>query len=276
MLGLLLGMFATMPSSADKKVETIFVKVGPTPLTAGRSADRDKAVVLIHGLSLHPFSSDKALRAKLRVWQQGDGPIAKKLGEQADVYALAYGQNASIDKIADDPSLVRYLLRLKREGYREIILIAHSAGGLIARHLVEDHPDLGVTRVIQICAPNGGSGWASLKAATTSQMEFMNSLTRGSRLEALKKREKKTIPDDVEFVCIVGSCRVAGDGIVVAKSQWTLDLQAQGIPAHPLRMTHWDAMKNPKTVELLQKLVKESQPRWDAKKVLESLKTIVP
>ena len=107
-------------------------------------------------------------------------------------------------------------------------------------------------------------------------MEFMTSLTRNFRLEALKKRETKKIPDSVEFVCIVGSCRISGDGIVVAKSQWPLDLQAQGIPAHPLRLTHWDAMKNAKTIELLQKLVKEPQPRWEAKKVLESLKTIVP
>jgi pimeloyl-ACP methyl ester carboxylesterase len=276
MMAFLMGLLTTLPAAADDKVETLFVKVGPTPLTAGRSANRDKAVILIHGLGLHPFSSGKALRAKLRPWQQGDSPVVKKLSEQADVYALAYGQNAAIDKIADDPSLVRYLGRVKKEGYREIILVGHSAGGLIVRQLVEDHPDLGITRVIQVCAPNAGSGWASLKAATVSQMEFMTSLTRTFRLKALEKREAKRIPVSVEFVCVVGSCRVAGDGIVVAKSQWPLDLQAQGIPAHALRITHWEAMKNPKTIELLQKLVKEPQPRWDAKKVLESLKTIVP
>ena len=129
MVALLVGLLAALPASADKKVETIFVKVGPTPLTAGRQAGREKAIVLIHGLGLHPFSSDKALRAKLRVWQQGDSPIVKKLGEQADIFALAYGQNAAIDKIAADPSLVRYFERLKKEGYREIILVAHSAGG---------------------------------------------------------------------------------------------------------------------------------------------------
>ena len=276
MLAWFLGLLAAMPASAEKKVETLFVKVGPTPLTAGRSADRDKAVVLVHGLGLHPFSSDKALRAKLRAWQQGDSAIVKKLGEQADVYALAYGQNASIDKIADDPSLVRYLDRVKKEGYKEIILVGHSAGGLIVRQLVEDHPDLGVTRVVQICAPNSGSALASLKAATAAQMEFMVSLTRAFRLKALEKREAKKIPSSVEFVCVVAAARLPGDGIVVAKSQWPLDLQAQGIPAVSLRATHWDAMKNPKTVELLQKLVREPQPRWDAKKVLESLKAIAP
>jgi pimeloyl-ACP methyl ester carboxylesterase len=276
MVAWFLGLLAALPASAENKVETIFVKVGPTPLTAGRSADRDKAVVLVHGLGLHPFSSDKALRAKLRAWQQGDSPIVKKLGEQADVYALAYGQNAAIDKIADDPSLVRYLVRVKKEGYKEIILVGHSAGGLIVRQLVEDHPDLGVTRVVQICAPNSGSALASLKAATAAQMEFMVSLTRAFRLKALEKRDAKKIPASVEFVCVVAAARLPGDGVVVAKSQWPLELQAQGIPAVSLRATHWDVMKNPKTVELLHKLVKESQPRWDAKKVLESLKSIAP
>ena len=276
MVAWLLGLLAALPASADNKVETLFVKVAPTPLTAGRSADRDKAVVLVHGLGLHPFSSDKALRAKLHVWQQADSPVVKKLGEQADVYALAYGQNASIDRIAADPSLVRYLGHVRKEGYREIILIGHSAGGLIVRQLVEDHPDLGVTRVIQVCAPNAGSGWASLKAATAAQMEFMVSLTRGFRLKALERREGKKIPASVEFVCVVGSTHLPGDGIVVAKSQWPLDLQAQGVPAHSLRASHWDAMKNPRTLELLQKLVREPQPRWEPKKVLESLKAIAP
>jgi pimeloyl-ACP methyl ester carboxylesterase len=276
MVAWLMGLLAALPASSDNKVETLFVKVGPMPLTAGRSAGRDKAVILVHGLGLHPFSSDKALRAKLRHWQQADSPIVKKLGEQADVYALAYGQNAAIDRIADDPSLLRYLRRIQKEGYREIILVGHSAGGLIVRQLVEDHPDLGVTRVIQVCAPNAGSGWASLKAATAAQMEFMVSLTRAFRLKALEKRDGKKIPDSVEFVCVVGSTRLPGDGIVVAKSQWPLDLQAQGVPAHSLRITHWEAMRHAKTVELLAKLVREPQPRWDPKKVLESIKAIAP
>src|SRR3569623_2788325 len=79
MVAWLMGLLAALPASADNTVETLFVKVGPMPLPAGRSAGRDKAVVLVHGLGLHPFSSDKALRAKLRPWQQADSPLVKTL-----------------------------------------------------------------------------------------------------------------------------------------------------------------------------------------------------
>ena len=107
MVAWLMGLLAALPASADNKVETLFVKVGPMPLTAGRSAGRDKAVVLVHGLGLHPFSSDKALRAKLRPWQQADSPLVKKLAAQAGENALANGRDAAIDRIAAAPSLVR-------------------------------------------------------------------------------------------------------------------------------------------------------------------------
>ena len=44
MMSWLMVLLATLPALADNKVETLCVNVCPTPLTEGRSADRDKAV----------------------------------------------------------------------------------------------------------------------------------------------------------------------------------------------------------------------------------------
>ena len=58
-------------------------------------------------------------------------------------------------------------------------LVGYSAGALIARYFVEDSPDYGVTKVIQVCAPNGGSGWGKLTAGVRQSQEPRDGDTRG-------------------------------------------------------------------------------------------------
>src|SRR5262245_44306630 len=170
MMPLLLTLLMTPPPAqvvpvAHAHVQTLFVKVGPRPNVVQRTEGQDRAVVLIHGLGLHMISQEKAVKPYLRPYQQPDSALVHRLARDSDVYALAYGQNAPIEVIATSPAIADHIRWLRAAGYTQIVLIGHSAGGLVARHLVEDRPDLGVTRVIQVCAPNGGSGWAALKTA---------------------------------------------------------------------------------------------------------------
>ncbi|MFO0876961.1 MAG: alpha/beta fold hydrolase [Gemmataceae bacterium] len=253
-------------------LQTIFVKVGPMPGPLGRSPGQERAVVLIHGLGLHLIHKDRTFHAHLRPWQESDSKLVRRLAEDSDVYALAYAQNVAVDTVASSPELARHLKSLQKAGYRQIILIGHSAGGLIARHVVEDNPHLGVTRVIQVCSPNGGSGWAALKTARAAQMPFLNSLTRSTRDKILETRADKRIPESVAFACVIGSCNLKGDGVVWCRSQWTGDLQQQGIPAYMLKATHWDAMTCSRTPDFLARLVVEPMPRWDSKRVTEARK----
>ena len=68
--------------------------------------------------------------------------------------------------------------RLRQAGYSEVILLGFSAGGVVARQFVEDNPAAGVTRVIQVCAPNLGSPLAKLKSSVgLAQESFLQSLT---------------------------------------------------------------------------------------------------
>ncbi len=171
--------------------------------------------------------------------------------------------------------LLDHLRGLKKVGYREIILVGHSAGGLIARQIVEDHDDIGITKVIQVCSPNGGSTWAALKAARAVQKPFLASLTHAAREKILKERKDKRIPATIQFVCVVTTVHLGGDILVSCKSQWTEDLQAQGIPALLLKATHWDAVRSPKGAELLGRLVDERHKRWDERTVREARKKLL-
>jgi pimeloyl-ACP methyl ester carboxylesterase len=261
----LVGLIALVVAAPP--IETRFVQVAPAP--AARSADKVRAVVLLHGLKPHPFSKENVTKATFHGWQQPDSVLVKQLAKDSDVYCFAYAQNASVDEVAESADLAWAVRRLRERGYREVVLVGHSAGGLIARQFVEDNPDAGVTKVLQVCAPNGGSSWASLKAVRSNQMDFLASLTKETRRKALSNRSDRTIPSDVEFACVVANALVIGDGLVQTRAQWTEDLQRQGVPAFPLNTTHWFAPHSRQGAELIAELVREPLPRWDARKVAE-------
>lgn len=261
----LLSLLLLMPGQPALK--SIFVKSGPNPFVVGRSEGQQRAIVLIHGLGLHPLARDKVTQAIPRSWQQPTSPLVLSLSKLADVYIFAYSQTVPVEKVAEESALSRSIERLKKDGYTQIILIGHSAGGLIARQLIEDHPQCGATKIIQVNAPNGGSTWATIGLTREEQTAFFKSLSVPARERLLSFRKEKTLPQEVEFGCVVGSLRLGTDGIVSCRSQWTEDLQRQGIPAFLLPGGHRDAVATPKGVELLTRLVRDPLPRWDQDKV---------
>jgi pimeloyl-ACP methyl ester carboxylesterase len=250
-------------------VETQFVQVAParSDWHGQRTPGQTRAVVLIHGLYVHPFSKTNVARARLHGWQRPDCLLVKRLALHGDVFAFSYAQTVSADEIAGCPDLETHLRLLRLEGYHEIVLIGHSAGGVIARQFVEDHPDCGVTKVIQVCAPNGGSGWATWQTVRANQIDFLESLTKPARRRSLWERADRQVPANVEFACIVGTGTIVGDGLVSTRSQYPPDLQRQGIPAYAFNSTHWMVLRSRKGAELVARLVREPQPRWDARRV---------
>jgi alpha-beta hydrolase superfamily lysophospholipase len=263
--------------AAAPPIETRFVQVAPAPAAASRGPrplDKTGAVVLLHGLKPHPFSKENVTRAAFHDWQLPDSVLVKQLAKDADVYAFAYAQNASVDEVAESADLAAAVGQLRQRGYRELALVGHSAGGVIARQFVEDHPGAGVTKVLQVCAPNGGSSWAHVKAVRANQVDFLTSLTKETRRKTLRDRSDKTIPRDVQFACIVANAVVIGDGLVQTRAQWTEDLQRQGVPAFPLSTTHWFALRGRKGAELVAELIREPLPRWDARQVAEARRRI--
>src|SRR5438128_1684436 len=160
--------------SAAAPIETRFAQVAPVFRQADsfeRSPNRQRAVVLVQGLRLHPFSNKNVAKADWESWQKPGSAVVKTLANEADVFAFAYGQNVAVDRIAETACLQDNVRRLKLLGYSEIVFVGYSAGGVVARQFVEDHPEAGVTKVVQVCAPNGGSGWAGGRAFVRKHQE---------------------------------------------------------------------------------------------------------
>jgi hypothetical protein len=283
----LIAAFLPVPAEVPAR----FTQVAPVerPVeTFKRTPSQRRAVVLIQGLYVHPFSSSKASEAKCHSWQKPDSDLVKSLASEADVFSFAYAQLVEVERVAGITGLAKHVRRLKELGYEEIILIGHSAGGLIARQLVEDDPACGVSKVIQVCPPNGGSSWANHELAVRKPQEpFLESLTKPARQRYLAKRKDKRIPDKVEFVVVMGKLKIElkgvavipldsgdkglaftadaskqGDGVVSCESQWPEDLQKQAIPVVAIARDHFSMMRCDAACTELVQLVRNAQPRW--------------
>jgi len=264
------GQDRALAETPPTPVETKFEQVAPeheTSATFARSPHQSRAVVLVHGLRWRDGLASH--KANFESWQRPDSTLVKTLKKDADVFAFAYGQNVVVDRIAELAELADNLRRVRQLGYKEMILVGHSAGGLIVRQIVEDHSDTGVTKVIQVSAPNGGSDLGK-----SFQEPFIASLTKQERQACLLKRADKKIPAHVEFVCVVSGA-LGTDLMVLCKCQWTEDLQQQGIPAFALHKNHHNAIASQAGADLIGQLVREKQPRWDPAKVAAEKKTIL-
>lgn len=228
---------------------------------------KDRAAFLVHGLMLHPIRQEKSYKTELHDWQEAKSGLVKALAADFDVYAFSYAQTVSMDVVASSPGMRNNVKKLRRAGYKEIVLIGHSAGGLIAREFVERFPDAGVTKVIQVAAPNFGSELATINfGVPKSQTLFVRSLAPAPRTAVALEAPK--LDAKFEFCCVV--CKLWGlphDTLVNLDSQWSKDLQKQGIPATLLALNHFDAMKGPHAVSTISELAREKLVRWTPEQI---------
>ncbi len=260
---------ATRPAADPAEaVDARFVQVAPAgtdPTRFARSRGQGRAVILVHGYWLH-FKKDKISHAVLKDWQEPRSPLVAVLAQGADVFAFAYGQNVAVEQVAHHRTLTAGIAQIRRLGYREIVLVGHSAGGLVARLFVEDFPDAGVTKVVQVCAPNGGCTYADPKWVPKVQKTFVASLSPAGREKCLHDRTNKRIPRGVEFVCVL----TAEDMVVPRPQQWTRDLQDQGVPAIQVPVGHRQIMRKTTAAAKLAEVIRTPHPRWTPVQVAEA------
>jgi hypothetical protein len=258
-------------------VDTRFERLAPLPVVAvdgaespRRSPGVGRAVVLLHGLRVQPVSEEAVKRAEPSYWEKPQAPVVQVLSREADVYAFHYAQTVPLDDVARLPQLSRAIRSLRLAGYIEVVLVGYSAGAVIARQYVEDEPGGGgVTKVIQVCAPNGGSEWTVLSHGVRAvQVPFVRSLTKEARTAALSQRSDKRVPEGVEFVCLVAVCNWIGDGVVRRDCQWTVELQEQGIPAETIFIQHVGAMYSTRLANKVAEILRTPQPRWQKEQVV--------
>jgi triacylglycerol esterase/lipase EstA (alpha/beta hydrolase family) len=106
-------------------------------------------VLLLHGIGCNA-AVWTSMRAYLRT--QGLGPV----------YALSYGPPlASIETFA--PQVAKKIEQIERDtGARQVAIVAHSMGGLVARSYIRRFGGAHVRRLVTIATPHAGSRHACL------------------------------------------------------------------------------------------------------------------
>lgn len=258
---LALGHVEHLPTATWQVAPAQQAKFDATPVEP--KVTKPRGVLLVHGLQLHPLRPEKATRPEPHDWVNPKAELVQALGRDFDVYAFSYAQTLPVDLVSLSAGLRAGVEALTRAGYKDVVLIGHSAGGIVARQFVERFPKAGVTKVIQVGSPNAGSLLAMIDVGLPKpQVPFIKSLAPRSRAAA------GMLPDGVEACCVVCKVpRLPGDTMVPLVSQWPDDLRRQGVPAALVAVNHFEAMKAPHAVQTIAELARERLARWTPEQV---------
>jgi pimeloyl-ACP methyl ester carboxylesterase len=224
---------------------------------------KDRAVVLVHGLVPQLVRSERARRPQPKSWQEPGSDMVRALEPDFDIFAFSYAQTLPIDLVCRCGGLRSGVARLKTAGYRDIVLVGHSAGAVIVRQFAEHHPRSGVTKVIAVGGPHSGSPLALVpdRVVPPVQKPFIKSLSPEVRV-ARGARCPDLCPE-LEFCCVVGKLpRLSGDWIVPAASQWPPELRRQGIPAVVVPLGHFELVRSAHGARVVSELAREKLTRW--------------
>lgn len=261
----------------DDRIAARFEQLAPSTIgmeQATRTRDKERAIVLIHGLRAEFLSAEKVYRPYFDSWQQPRGSLVSILVDLGDVYGFSYGQNRPLDEVSSHPELLEGIRTLRKRGYKEIVLVGHSAGGVIARQFAEDHPYEGVTQVIQVCSPNAGACLAHGSfALVEKQGPFLKSLIPQERMVNCARRDAR-MPSHISFACLLGTYGRLGDGALSCYSQWPRDLQEQGIPAFTLAVNHHSGMESTAIARKLVDMISSPPSRWSEEQVQEARRAL--
>ncbi len=222
--------------------------------------EKSRAVVLVHGLYVHLLRPSRAAHPWIRDWQEPKGELVKTLAKDSDVFAFSYAQTMPVEDVAESAGLRDAVANLRKAGYKEIVLVGHSAGGLVVSQFVERHPDSGVTKVIAVATPFAGVKLASLKVGCPKvQASFIHSLSPEARAKANLPPPRK----DVQIACVVCKLKhVESDGLVPIRSQWPEELRKAGVPVVLANSSHFEVKRSPDAAKLIAELVREKLTRW--------------
>lgn len=182
---------------------------GIFPLGGTENLQRSLDVVFIHGLGGDAYTSWTVGNQEKSFWPNW---LAEDF-EQIGVWTIGYG--ASPSRWVEDvmPLEHRALniinhLSLKQIGTRPLLLITHSMGGLLAKHIITQASHSGnityqalgnnIKGLIFIAVPHNGDGWANF-------LDAARLIVRGNKLiESLRKDNASLLTLSNAFNALVG------------------------------------------------------------------------
>ena len=130
------------------------------PAIAEAVASAKKILVVVHGL-IGDTSDKRAITRRIKRRVEGE---LRPLSDQIDL-TLTFDYDSlsvPIEQTARDLKAALEAVGCRKNEQREVILIAHSMGGLISRWLLEEEGgDAMVSTFVEVGSPNAGSPWAS-------------------------------------------------------------------------------------------------------------------
>jgi pimeloyl-ACP methyl ester carboxylesterase len=236
---------------------------------------KDRALLLIPGLKIHPLRPAQCARPERHSWQETNSDLVRMLAADFDVFAFGYAQTAPLEVVVHSPGLRDAVGHLKKAGYKDIVLVGHSAGGVIARLFATSYPDAGVTKVIAVASPHAGAEAAKLQIGYPRvQAPFVQSLAPNVRMAAKIAGDAKP-NNSVEMACVVCKLRrLDSDGLVNIASQWPEDCRSCGVPAVVVQVSHWEVMLNPAGAKVIGELAREKLARWNRDEVEQARRAL--
>jgi pimeloyl-ACP methyl ester carboxylesterase len=236
---------------------------------------KDRAILLIPGLKIHPLRPAQCSRPERHSWQEANSDLVRTLAPDFDVFAFGYAQTAPLEVVVHSPGLRDAVGHLKKAGYKEIVLVGHSAGGVIARLFTTAYPDAGVSKVIAVASPHMGAEAAKLQIGYPRvQAPFVQSLAPNVRMAAKIAGDAKP-NESIEMACVVCKLRrLDSDGLVNIASQWPEDCRSRGVPAVVIQISHWEAMLSPAGAKVIGELAREKLARWNRDEVEQARRAL--
>lgn len=119
----------------------LFLSLGPAG--AGAAEPSPQPVVLLHGLARSASSMEKMAGELAAV---GFRPCN-----------ISYPSTVHAVRVLAENFVYPQILACRGDAAEPLNFVTHSLGGIIVRHLAEQHPDLPIGRVVMLSPPNQGS-----------------------------------------------------------------------------------------------------------------------
>src|ERR1700722_12722165 len=104
-LPVVLALFAAPDVCLPTEIWQVAPDAKARPGWSSTQKTKDRAVLLLPGLKIHPLRPSLATPPALHSWQEPNSDLVRNLAKDFDVYAFGYAQITALDVVVHSPGL---------------------------------------------------------------------------------------------------------------------------------------------------------------------------